>query len=75
MGSPLVVGIHPAVGTHPVAGSPAVGILHEGQPFVRELISGPRSDMPPAVLSDAMQLHSSKQGDYVRCACEAESIQ
>ena len=60
VGSLLVVGIHPAVGTHPVAGSPAVGILHEGPLFVRELIGGPRSDVPPALLSYAVQ-YSSKQ--------------
>ena len=60
MGSLLVGDNYPAVGTHPVADSPAVGILHEGPPFVRELIRGPRSDVPPAVLSNAMQLHSSR---------------
>ena len=63
---------YPAVGTHPVADSPAVGILHEGSPFVRELIKGPRSDVPPAVLSNAMQLHSSRQIYCVRCASKAE---
>ena len=68
MGSLLVVGIHP------VAGSPAVDILHEGLSFVRGFLRDPQSDVQPALLSYAMQLHSSKQRTYVRCAREAEAI-